>query len=163
MNSSRRRFVAYALGSVAALGAGIAVVRATGYRVPEGVTLTRFRPWHYVVLNAIGERMLAPRTVDVGAFVDSLESLSPRNRAELTSLLVYVEHVAPVGSGFLHRFSALPPDSRDRVLTILEKSELSALRAGFQALKGLSMMAYYRQDEAWKEIEYSGPLVRWTN
>lgn len=161
MSVSRRRFVAYALGSLAALGAGIAVVRATGYRVPDGVTLTRLRPWHYVVLNSIGERMLAPRTVDVGAFVDSLESLSARNRAELTALLVYVEHVAPVGFGFARRFSSLPPASRDQVLAILERNELSDLRAGFQALKGLCMMAYYRRDESWKEIEYSGPVVRW--
>lgn len=162
MSVSRRRFVAYALGSVAALGAGIAVVRATGYRLPEGVTLLRFRAWHYVVLNAIGERMLAPRSVDVGAFVDGFESLSARNRTDLKSLLVYVEHVAPIGLGLVHRFSALPPETRDRVLAVLERSELSDLRAGFQALKGLCMMAYYRQDEAWKELEYSGPVVRWT-
>jgi hypothetical protein len=162
MSLSRRRFVAYALGSLAALGVGVAVVRSTGYRVPDGVKLGRLRAWHYVVLNAVGERMLAPRSVDVGAFVDGLDSIRPSDRAQLKSLLVYVEHVAPLGLGLVHRFSALPPADRDRVLGVLETNQLQTLRAGFQALKGLCMMAHYRRDEAWKEIEYSGPVVRWT-
>jgi hypothetical protein len=162
MSLSRRRFVAYALGSVAALGVGVAVVRSTGYRVPDGVNLVRMRPWHDVVLNAIGERILAPRRADVGAFVDGLSSIRPRDRAELTSLLAYVEHVAPLGLGLVQRFSALSAADRDRVLVVLSRNDLYLLRAGFEALKGLCMMAHYSRDESWKEIEYSGPIVRWT-
>ncbi len=51
--------------------------------------------------------------------------------------------------------------SRTTFLTLLQQSKVDLLRAGFQALKALAMMAYYKQPPSWKAIGYAGPVVDW--
>ena len=41
----------------------------------------------------------------------------------------------------------------------LESSWLDELRAGFQALKSLVMMGYYRDPRTFAILEYGGPFV----
>lgn len=163
MSMRRRRFLGYGLGGLVLAGTGIAVLRASGYRLPEGVQLRRLKAWQYVVLNAAGARLLAPVSADVGVFADgALGGFKASDRKDVYSLLGYLEHVAPLTHGWRPRFSALGPKAQDAVLGALAESSISTLRAGFQALKALSMMAHYRRDEAWVEIGYAGPVVRWS-
>jgi hypothetical protein len=159
----RRRFFGYALGGLVLAGGGMAVLRASGYRVPEGVQLRRLKAWHYVVLNAAGARLIAPAKTDIAAFADgALDNVKPSDRKDLFAMLGYLEHVAPLTHGWRPRFTALGPKSQDRILAALAESPIFTLRAGFQALKALSMMAHYRREEVWAEIGYSGPVVRWS-
>ncbi len=158
----RRRFLGWlALGAGAALGIGF--VRASGYRLPPEIQLGQTKAWHYVVLNAIGARMVAPERVDVGLYADSsLAGFVAADRADFSALLTYVEHIAPFAAGHARRFSSLGPSAQEQVLRSLEQSSVGALRAGFQALKGISMMALYRREESWAAIGYTGPVIRWS-
>ncbi len=160
----RRRFLGWAAAGAVAGGVGIALVRASGYSVSREVAakLEVLRPWQFVVIEAIGARVIFPEKAEVGLFADSyFVGLPEADRSDLTSLLAYVEHVAPLGHGFAHRFSALDPARQDRVLAALEEHPIGLLRGGFQALKAIAMMALYRRDGSWKALGYGGPVVRW--
>jgi ABC-type amino acid transport substrate-binding protein len=162
--TSRRRFVGWLAAGVVVGGSGLAVVRTRGYDVPRAITdkLAVLAPWQYVVIGAFGARALAPERADVAGFADGyLVDLAAADRRDLLAFVAYLEHGAPLSLGKLERFSRLSPDDQDRVLASLEQSSVELLRAGFQGLKALAMMAYYRTDASWKALGYGGPVVRW--
>jgi hypothetical protein len=145
-------------------GVSMAALRASGYRVSREVRerLSCLAPWQYVVMEAIGGRVLDPERASVGLFADEYIAKLPKaDRDDLFGLLAYIEHIAPYGRGMSQRFSALSPSQQDRVLTHLEQSEIGLLRGGFQALKALCLMAYYRKDESFRALGYGGPAVKW--
>ena len=117
--------------------------------------------WQYVVVEAVGARILAPEQASVGTFVDRYcVGLYPEDRRDLQRFLGYVEHVAPLVFGYLSRFSSLSAAGQDKVLSGLEQSTIDDLRAGFQAVKALVMMDFYRREENWASIGYDGPIIR---
>jgi hypothetical protein len=152
-----------AAGAVAG-GVGIGLVRASGYHVPADVArgLQTLSPWHYVVIEAFGARVLAPEHADVADFADGfMVGLAADDSDNLLRFVAYLEHIAPLAAGHVSRFSSLSPVEQDDVLRSLEQSNIDLLRAGFQALEALSMMAYYKQPASWKAIGYDGPVVDW--
>lgn len=165
LRPDRRSFVAlFGLFAVAGGGA-MAALRASGYSVPRDVakSLRVLAPWQFAVINAIGRRVLDPVSADVGLFADRyLEGLAASDRDDLLGLLGYVEHLAPFLHGSAQRFTHLLPADQDRVLAGLEQSDVGLLRGGFQALKALAAMAYYRQESAFAPLGYGGPVVRWS-
>jgi hypothetical protein len=80
-------------------------------------------------------------------------------RRDFLRLLRYVEQLAPVAAGFTGRFTELGPAEQDEVLLGLEASRFDQLRAGFQALKSLVMMGYYRDARTFSILGYGGPFV----
>jgi hypothetical protein len=80
-------------------------------------------------------------------------------RRDLLRALVYVEHVAPLGVGYLRRFTRLEPAEQDRVLSALETSSQDLLRGAFEGIKALVFMGYYRDARTWKILGYDGPLI----
>jgi hypothetical protein len=165
MALGRRKFLGWVAAGAVAGGAGMAAIRASGYRVPREIEkrLEAFRAWHFVVVESIGARLLAPESADVGLFADQYAAgLPDRDRDDLLSMLAYVEHVAPLSHGLARRFSGLTPNEQDRVLAAIERSPIGVLRGGFQALKAVSMMALYRREASWSALGYSGPAVRWS-
>ena len=80
-------------------------------------------------------------------------------RKDVLRFLGFVEQLAPLRSGYLRRFTDLSPLEQDRVLGALESSSIGPLRAGFEALKGLVMLGYYRDARTFGVIGYRGPLV----
>jgi hypothetical protein len=160
---------------VAALLAGsttLAVVRTGGYNLPpEKVARLRFlSPWQYVVLAAAARRIAAPDVddgsvpttddVDVAGFLDGfLLRLPEAQRRDFGRLLAFLEHVAPLGCKLGSRFTRLRPDEQDRVLASLESSREGLLRGGFDGLKSLVFMGYYRDARTWKIVGYAGPFV----
>lgn len=162
--SSRRRFLGWLAAGAVLGGSGIAVLRTRGYSVPPEVAskLSVLAAWQYVVIAAFGERVLAPERVDVAGFADGyLVDLAAADRRDLLAFVAYLEHVAPLALGLTDRFSRLSPDAGDRVMSALETSSVELLRAGFQGLKALAMMALYRRPESWGALAYGGPVVRW--
>ncbi|MCX8072563.1 MAG: hypothetical protein N3C12_08950 [Candidatus Binatia bacterium] len=56
-------------------------------------------------------------------------------------------------------FVNLSEVSQDRCLQAWAESSQAWLRTGFLALKNLSVLGYYSQDETWAAIHYRGPWV----
>jgi hypothetical protein len=67
--------------------------------------------------------------------------------------------VLPLGSGYTSRFTQLPPEAQDEVLTKLEASDRDLLRGAFQGVKCLVFMGYYRDPRTWGVLGYEGPWL----
>jgi hypothetical protein len=91
-----------------------------------------------------------PDDVDVAGFVDGwLSRMNGRVVRDFGRFLAYLEHVAPLGCGFMSRFTHLAPSEQDQVLSSLQASRSDLLRAGFEGLKALVFMGYYRDPRTW--------------
>jgi len=171
---SRRRLFELTAAAALTLGGLAAAVRTHGYAVPVGRRLVATSPWQFIVLQHAARRIAAPDRegaaaiptvptaddLDVAGFVDGwLVRMQPGVRRDFGRFLAYVEHVAPLREGLVTRFSRLAPPEQDRVLAATEASSSDLLRAGFDGLKSLCMMGYYRDARAWSLVGYDGPLV----
>jgi hypothetical protein len=160
-----------AIAVTAAIGGPLAIARSSGYAFVPKAPLRALSIWQAVVVEHAAARVLrsdregdpsvpTPRDLDVVGFVDVYVAELPRDlRRDLLRLLAYLEHVAPLARGFVSRFSRLAPSDQDRVLSALEASDVDLLRGGFEALKALLVMAYYRDPRTWAIAGYDGPWV----
>jgi Gluconate 2-dehydrogenase subunit 3 len=167
----RRRLLEAAVVGVLAGGSAIAIARTRGYQVPPGRRLMAFAPWQFVVVEHAARRIAAPDRehdpsipsaddLEVAAFVDTwMARLPDRLRHDLGRFLAYVEHVAPLGAGMMSRFTRLRPGDQDRVLASIQGSSSDLLRAGFDGLRSLVFLGYYRDPRTWHIVGYDGPLV----
>jgi hypothetical protein len=168
---SRRRVLQAGALAVLALGGVTAAVRSSGYSIPEGRRLLAMSSWQFVVVQQAARRIAAPDregdpsiptadALDVAGFVDGwLSRMAPGLRRDFGRFLAYVEHLAPLSAGMTSRFTRLDPAAQDRVLSAIEASSIDLLRAGFDGLKSLVLMGYYRDERAWGIVGYDGPLV----
>jgi hypothetical protein len=169
---SRRHILRSAVGLALVLAAsGVAVGRTGGYAPPRGRKLLWLSAWQWAVVEQAARRIAAPDgdasarapsadDVDVAGFFDGWVSRMPeRVRRDLGRFLAYLEHVAPVGAGYAARFTRLPPEAQDHVLGSIEASSHDLLRAGFEGLKALVFIGYYRDARTWSIVGYDGPLV----
>jgi hypothetical protein len=157
--------------AVLALGGAAGLVRSRGYSVPAGQRLLTLSPWQFVVVQHAARRIAAPDRVDdasiptadvldVAGFVDGwLARMRPGVRRDFGRFLAYVEHLAPVRVGYASRFTRLAAVAQDRVLAATEASSSDQLRAGFDGLKSLVLMGYYRDARTWGIVGYDGPRV----
>jgi len=168
----RRRFVKAGIAFALLLGgSAVAVVRTRGYSVPGGRTLLGMTAWQFVVVQHAARRIAAPDRpddasipgaddTDVVGFVDGwMARMHPGLKRDLGRFLGYLEHLAPVAVGMGSRFSRLDPADQDHVLASLESSSSDLLRAGFEGLKSLVFMGYYRDPRTWSILGYDGPMV----
>jgi len=167
--SRRKWLIGSAIGvTAAALGA----LRGTGYSVPVGRerTLASFSGWQYVVVMHVARRITAPDALgaslptsdelDVSGFIDQrVTAMRPKVRGDLLSFIGIVEHVIPLRRGYARRFTNLGPEEQDDVLASLEASDSDLMRCGFEGLKALVFMGYYRDPRTWPVLGYEGPWV----
>lgn len=163
---SRRKLLVFT-GALTAAGV-LGVVRNTGYVGPTAgasVVLSKAE-WHTVV--ALARRIAAsdgadapsPDDVSVVTFVDAyVASMDAPVRKDLLQFFAYIEQIAPLACGLFSRFTRLSAVEQDRVLASLESSSSDLLRGGFQGVKALIFMGYYRDPRTWKIIGYDGPQV----
>jgi hypothetical protein len=169
---TRRRVLASVGAGLLVASTTVALVRTRGYDVPpdKAARLRVLSPWQYVVLSAVARRIAAPDVedgsvptaddVDVAAFLDGyLLNIPPQMRRDLLRLLAFVEHLAPLACKLGSRFTRLSPVDQDRVLAKLESSSEGLLRGGFEGLKSMVFMGYYRDARTWKIPGYAGPFV----
>ena len=154
-----------------ALGGAAALVRSGGYEVPARQRLLTLSPWQFIVLQHAARRIAAPDRpddatipsaddLDVAGFADGwLARMRPGVRRDFKRFLAYVEHLAPLRVGYASRFTRLDAEAQDRVLAATEASSSDLLRAGFDGLKSLVVMGYYRDARTWKILSYAGPFV----
>ena len=168
----RRSFVKGGIAFVLLIGgSAVAVVRTRGYSVPAGRTLAGLSAWQFVVVEHAARRIAAPDRpgdasiptaddADVAVFVDGwMAQMHRAMRRDLGRFLGYLEHLAPVAVGLGSRFSRLEPADQDRVLAGIEASSNDMLRAGFEGLKSLVFMGYYRDPRTWSIVGYDGPMI----
>jgi hypothetical protein len=168
---TRRRVLGLLVAGLVAGGAALAVVRTGGYAVPADRRLEALEPWQFVVVQHAARRVVAADRpddpsiptadeVDVASFVDEwVARLPERMRRDLGRFLAYLEHLAPVFAGHASRFTRLAPAAQDEVLASLEASPNDLLRAGFDGLRSLVFLGYYRDARTWHILAYDGPLV----
>jgi Gluconate 2-dehydrogenase subunit 3 len=168
---TRRRALKLAALAVLTLGGAAGIVRSRGYAVPAGRRLLTMSAWQFVVVQHAARRIAAPDRaddpaiptaddLDVAGFVDGwLARMRPGVRRDLGRFLAYVEHLAPLRSGHASRFTRLGADAQDAVLAATEASSSDLLRAGFDGLKSLVLMGYYRDARTWGIVGYDGPRV----
>jgi len=166
---SRRRLVKAAvasaiLGGVASI---IGVVRQSGY-APPPAPLASLSPAEYATVQHLARRVCAadapgvvtPDETDVAGFVDAYIAKMPRRlKRDLLRFLAFIEQVAPPLTGRSSRFTRLAPEGQDAVLASLEAHSSDLLRGGFDGLKALLFMGYYRDARTWGVIGYDGPLL----
>lgn len=169
--AGRRRFLRLGIGGAVLLGlGGLLAWQITGYDVPPEVAraLLCLTPKQYRIVQAIAARMVRrdaadlPTAEQVGAarFVDRFAAeLHPADQRDLGRLLLLVEHVLPLLGGHVDRFTRLDGTAQDRVLGAMMRSSVGLFRGGFDVLKSLCVMAYFRDDRTWSAIGYGGPWV----
>jgi hypothetical protein len=168
----RRRLLEAAVGAALVVGGlVIGVARTRGYPLRAGRKLAALAPWQFVVVEHAARRIAAsdrvgdesipsPDDLDVAAFVDQWTARLPENvRRDLGRFLAYVEHISPIADGFVTRFTRLAAEEQDRVLASIERSSSDLLRAGFDGLRSLVFLGYYRDPRTWRIVGYDGPLV----
>ena len=167
----RRGWLLGAAASGAFAAAGVAAfVRTRGYadveREARGLAILSVA--QYALVRDVARRLLAadaagapsPDTLGVARFVDGyVNRLRPRLQTDFLRMVRFTEHVAPLWCGHLRRFTALDPFAQDHVLAALEASGIDELRGGFQALKSVVMMGYYRDPRTFGILQYGGPLI----
>jgi Gluconate 2-dehydrogenase subunit 3 len=157
---SRRRFLRTSIFGVAALGlAGVVGRHLGGYAVDDGVArrLKVLSPKEYTILAAIARRVLAggpsPDELEAALHADAyLANVPEPLTADVRSLLQLFEHA------HLTRFTRLSPEAQDEVLRAWQSSGLALKRQGFQALRTLCFMGYYRDARTWPMLGYTGPM-----
>jgi hypothetical protein len=172
LSASRRRLLEGSLAVVLLVGGAVAAgLRTRDYSVPAGRKLEVLAPWQWVVLRDAAARIAAPDEIgsalmpsagdlDVAGFVDGwLGRMNGRVVRDFARFMAYLEHFAPLACGLLPRFTKLTVSEQDRVLASLEASHSDLLRAGFEGLKALVFMGYYRDPRTWSTLGYDGPFV----
>lgn len=121
----------------------------------------------YSVLAAVARRLLpreapwpSPDALGVAKGCDALlAQLDETTRIQVRQLLNLFESglnclVSGVSAA---PFTALPPESQDQVLEAWGRGRLSLQRAGYQALRRLTVSIYFGRKEAWAAAGYPGP------
>jgi hypothetical protein len=158
------------LGS-ALLGAAVTVGKhLSGYSLdPElSAKLRVLSPKEFIVLRAAVRRLVAADSADapdadtlgVAHFIDGyLEKLPGDMRSDFRALLHLLEHGTVIFRLAGSRFTRMSADEQDRTLADWESSRLAVRRQGFQALKTMALLGYWRHDRTWPLIGYSGPML----
>ena len=164
---SRRGFLALA-GGGAALGS-LASLRAVPAAALADTESRFFASGEREILTQVVERMVATgdpaappvRATRTIATIDALcARLDPTTTAPLPALLRLVEWGPVLFERRLARFTTLAPDDQDAALRGWMTSGLALRRIGFYALRNLSLLGYWSQDETWPLVGYAGPLLR---
>jgi hypothetical protein len=168
---TRRRFLrAGIIGGVLLGTAGIIGRSLSGYRVDDATAgkLRVLSPKEYLVMQAVARRVLAPDAagapttdeVEVALAVDAyLTKVPPEVVRDVRALLQLVEHGSSLFRLGGTRFTHLRAAEQDATLHDWSRSSLTVRRRGFQALRTLSFLGYYRDDRTWPLLGYSGPML----
>ena len=168
---SRRGLLRAGLGGALVLGGAAFVGRSffgwgSGYRLDaaKAKQLRALSAKEYLVLQAIARRVCATDepdamtadAVDAALAADAYVAKLPLPlQEEVRALLQLFEH----GASLTSRFTQLSPAQQDAVLRGWQLSSLTLRRRGFQALKTLALVGYWRDDRTWPQLGYSGPML----
>ena len=158
---SRRTFLRGSLGASALLGGAALFRSASGYHLDPSVAarLSVLSPKEFLILHAVVTRIVAG-DLETTLFVDRyLGNLDLALQKDLRALCHLVEHGSGPWCLSPTRFTRMSDDQKDAVLRDWQSSRLVFRRRCFQALRSLSFLAYYRTQNTWSELGYTGPVL----
>jgi hypothetical protein len=168
---SRRGFLRAGLaGGLVLAGAALVGRQLSGYAL-DGATARRLRvlsPKEYLIMQAVARRVVAPDaadapsadTVEAALAVDAYVAQLPAPvQREVAALLQLVEHGSALFRGGASRFTRMSAAEQDATLRDWQSSSLTLRRRGFQALRTLAFIGYWRDDRTWPLLGYTGPML----
>jgi len=168
--TSRRRFLKVGLLGTALLGAAAIVGRnLSGYTLDAEVPLKALSKKELIVLAAACERICAtdrpdapaPDGLAMATWLDGyIAGMDAAVRRDLSALFALLEHGSSLFRFRATRFTRMSIAERDATLADWQSSALDVRRQGFQGLRALAFLAYWRQDRTWPLLGYPGPLVQ---
>lgn len=167
---TRRGFL-WLAGATASLAALARLRVRPALAAQVGTASAFFSPREQEILAQIAARMVAsdppdaPHVRDTAtvATIDALcASLDPAITAPLPALLHVVDYAPLVFDLAPRRFTGMTPEQQDASLAGWMRSRFAFRRQAFLALRNLSFIGYYSQEECWPLIGYAGPLLRRT-
>ncbi len=169
--SGRRSFLRVGLWGGALLGLSAIVGRhLSGYALPAQVPAPRtLSTKELLVLAAAVDRLVAPDGPDapspsglrIASWLDGyLAGLDAPLTRDLRALLQLLEHGSSLFRARASRFTHMSSDEQDATLMDWSQSTLAVRRQGFQALRSLAFLGYYRDDRSFALLGYPGPMVK---
>ncbi len=165
--TTRRGFLR--LAGVTASFTALAQLRAVPAAAAEALPSTSFfSAAEQEILTQVVERMVdsdqpdAPRVRDTATVptIDALcGSLDPAITQPLPTLLHVVDYAPFIFDLCFKRFTRLTPAEQDASLESWMRSRLALRRQAFMALRNLSFLGYYSQEQTWPLVGYAGPLL----
>ena len=166
----RRRFLRLGLFGAALLGAaGVLGRNVGGYAWPEGAAPPKvLSQKELLVLAAAVARLVAPDADDappadalaIARFIDDyLGNMDVALRRDVSALLQLLEHGSSLFRLRATRFTHMDTAEQDRTLDDWADSGLAVRRQGFQGLRALAFLGYYRDDRTFAMLGYAGPMV----
>jgi hypothetical protein len=165
--STRRDFLKKSMTGTLLLGSAGFLARCTGRQAEEGPRPTGFQvfnPQEVSTLSTFCEAVLPGPTEPAQAVPLRIDGeviqWSAKNRSEVRSLLVLIEHGTRYFFFSWRAFSELALEKRRDYLHGWETSHLDFRRQAFQVLRMMALFFFYSQDATWKAIGYDGPWIR---
>lgn len=167
---SRRGLLKVGLFGSALLGVAAIVGRnLSGYVLPRNVSLRTLSTKELLVLAAVCERICAPDGPDaprpdglaMAAWLDGyIAGMDAAVRRDLSALFALLEHGSSLFRFRATRFTHMSIEQQDATLADWQNSALDVRRQGFQGLRALAFLAYWRDDRTWRVLGYPGPMVQ---
>ncbi len=166
----RRSFLRIGLWGGALLGLSAIVGRnLSGYVLPTEVARPRsLSDKELLVLAAAIERLVAadgpdaprPDGLRIAGWIDGyIAGLDAPLRRNLRALLHLLEHGSSLFRLRASRFTHMSSAEQDATLADWSQSSLAVRRQGFQALRALAFLGYYRDNRSFALLGYPGPML----
>jgi len=125
--------------------------------------LAVLEPRSFQVLVAVASRVVTAKGADPVAIAHGVDrALSyalPETQEAINKLLGLFENALPglFLDGRLQPFTRLSAESQDAVLESWRTSSIALRRNGYQALRKLTLAAYYMEESSWGPLAYHPP------
>jgi len=159
----RRRFLKLGiLGGVVLGAAGLGLWPSRKEHAPKRA-LKVLDERRFAVMAAVAARTVRTKAADpveIAHRVDDYLALQTEQvQGDIKSLLLLFENALAglLFDGRVKPFTRLSPEAQDGVLLAWRDSKITVRRAGYHALRKLTMSAYWAMPEHWAEAGYNGP------
>jgi len=163
----RRSFLKRAMFTASAI-ASATMLPGCGNYPDAGAALRVLSAKEFAILQAVAETIIAPTgpgepsVAQVRAIEHLDQNVLPKMPAnvlsDFKSLLLTVEHAPILFEGALSPFTELSDADKASYLDGFMRSQYTLRKTMFQALKVVSVTAYFAMPASWSSVGYNGPF-----